>query len=150
MRKFFEPTRTFQRGRRPTNRVHASILAIVCSCAIVPAVGASTSLGRELAVTAAVGVRCETRNQLRAVSRRNYVVDRVTECRPLRSPQGLHREAHDRSGDAVVRKDVPTRASTSRRIADAARWEAARSRLVNTQHGRSVRAMRSAFSGPRR
>jgi len=71
--------------------------------------GASTTAGvdpsllraRDSAWPAPSEVRCETRNLPREVSRRNYVIDRVTECRPIaktgnRASADAHRETDHR------------------------------------------------------
>jgi hypothetical protein len=113
------------------------------------------------------GFRCETRNRAREVSRRNFVIDRVTECLPIF--RNLIRTEYDRGPHASLRQAIvpapqslaPSAATTSpvstpatepREIpaARCARWSRGRDRLSNAQHDRILRAMAGVFPRTRR
>ena len=104
-----------------------------------------------------IGLRCETRPEFRRVSRYDFVVDRVTECRPLAfGCPASHEASSIPEPPASIEADTPapdlaesgtespTRAD---RLAD---WAAGRRRLANAQYDRSVHAMAERFRGAAR
>lgn len=93
---------------------------------------------------APAGLRCETRNWPREVSHRNFVIDRVTECRPLTTrtysgrptPRGASEQA-----PALEGGDETTARSLVLATERVVRWSSDRSRLSNAQYDRSLNAM---------
>jgi hypothetical protein len=144
---------------RPCTRLAAGWwLAAACLLAATGLLGAAavSAEARELSGVQ-IGLRCETRPQVRQVSRYDFVVDRVTECRPLAfgcptshpeptipEPPGSIEVDAQESEPADLGMKSPTRAD---RLAE---WLSGRRRLANAQYDRSVRAMTDRFRGAAR
>lgn len=98
------------------------------------------------------GFRCETRHLAREVGFRNFVIDRVTECRPLRSFSPGGAWPTPREADAA-RAEAEAEAAVERAAAAGgppsadrvARWTRDRVRLANAQYDRSLRGIAGGF-----
>ena len=131
--------------RSVTNPLRTALRCCVGGCrmmGLTTLVIASTA-SATFAAGADEGTRCETRNQLREVARRHFVVDRVTECRSIRM---LRDEVKQKAASSAEDfRAVPNDRREDRAEDRAALWSASRSRLGNAQYDRSLRAMRGVF-----
>ncbi|GEM_PF-6381180 len=118
-------------GQRTPRGARAGALGAVALASLIVA-GASGAQAHD-----GEDVRCETRLQPRAIFGRNYVVDRVTECRRVAAPQKSAEEP-----TALPRPAPPTgwdgAIDASLQAAD---WRGERRVLRNAQYDRSVRAI---------
>ena len=119
--------------------------AVACESAVEPF---QAEFEREVpasGVGAAYGVVCETRNSMREVSRRNFVVDRVTECRPKLTMLSVPGLPEPTKSISVERAEGAMPGASVVSVAQIARWSDDHRRLSNAQYDRSLRAMKEAF-----
>ena len=150
-----------QRARLAISKRHRRMRVwLVLAClplAAGPLCAASALAGSSRVSGLQIGLHCETQPPYRRVSRYDFVVDRVTDCRPLAFGCPETRDAPARSRPQASVEDGPTlpRAadldSKSPIPADRlAAWATGRRRLANAQYDRSVRALRDRFRGAAR
>lgn len=128
-------------SRRTLRSAPASLLALVMM--VGGAAGSVRAADFELDPIVASGFRCETRHRAREVVRRQFVLDRTTECRPLLALVSRPASA-PAMGDLAI--EAASDAEGARPAGEAATWSGDRRRLGNAQYDRSLRAMRGSLS----
>ena len=115
--------------RSVTNPLRIDLRCCVGGClmmGLTTLVIASTA-SATFAAGADEGTRCETRNQLREVARRHFVVDRVTECRPIRMLRDEVKQKAESSAEdfRAVLNDRSEDSAEDRAALWSAAWECA-------------------------